>query len=108
MKWRVETLNSTVDAELAALDPQLRAKFLYISELLEMFGPMNVREPYVKPLVDKLWEMRMKAPSGIARAVYITVIGRRIVVLHVFSKKTQKTPRSAIKTALARAKEVEK
>jgi phage-related protein len=107
MKWNVETLNDTVDKELAALDSQLRSKFLYISELLEAYGPSNVHEPYVKSLGNKLWEMRMKSMSGIARAIYITVVDRRIVVLHVFTKKSRKTPRSALEVARMRAKEIE-
>jgi len=49
----------------------------------------------------------MKVRSGIARAVYVTAIGKRIVVAHVFTKKTQKTPRREIETALKRAKEVQ-
>jgi phage-related protein len=49
----------------------------------------------------------MKGRSGIARAVYVTAVGKRIVVVHVFEKKTQKTPRREIVTALKRAKEVE-
>ncbi len=106
MYWRVETLNAEVDAELEALEPMLRAKFLHIAELLETFGPHQVREPYVKPLGDKLWEIRMKGRSGIARAIYVTVSGRRIVVLHAFVKKTRKTPRSATRLALKRAEEL--
>jgi phage-related protein len=47
----------------------------------------------------------MKGISGIARAIYVTVVDKRIFVVHAFSKKTQKTPRAAIKTALNRAKE---
>jgi phage-related protein len=49
----------------------------------------------------------MKGRSGIARAVYVTAIGKRIVVVHVFAKKTQKTPHREIETALKRAKEVQ-
>jgi phage-related protein len=65
-----------------------------------------VREPYVKHLDGPVWEMRMKGKDGIARAAYVTAIGRRIVVVHVFSKKTRKTPRREIEIALRRAKEV--
>ncbi len=50
------------------------------------------------------WEMRMRGKDGIARAAYVTATGRRVVVVHVFSKKTQKTPRREIETALRRAK----
>jgi phage-related protein len=50
--------------------------------------------------------MRMKGKEGIARAACVTATGRRVVVVHVFAKKTQKAPRRDIETALARAKEV--
>ena len=107
MKWQVETLNHVVDRELEALEPSLKARFLHISELLETFGPERVGAPHVKHLVDKLWEIRMKGKSGIARAIYVTVTGRRIVVVHAFVKKTQKTPKAAIRLALERAKEIQ-
>ncbi len=106
MNWHVETLNTKVDEELERLEPTLMTKFLHISEMMETYGPHKVREPYVKPLGDKLWEIRMKGKSGIARAIYVTVTDRRIVVLHVLIKKTNKTPRSAIKLALKRLKEM--
>ena len=48
----------------------------------------------------------MKGKSGIARAIYVTATGRRIVVVHAFVKKTQKTPKAAIRLALERAKEI--
>ncbi len=51
--------------------------------------------------------MRLKGRSGIARAVYVAAIGKRIVIVHVFTKKTEKTPRQEIEIALKRAKEVE-
>jgi len=65
-----------------------------------------MRGPHVKPLRDKLWEMRMSGRDGIARAIYVLAHGRRIVILHAFAKKTQKTPPEAIRLALRRAKEV--
>lgn len=108
MTWHIETLNGKVDAELDALPNDLKAKFLHIVELIEQFGPMHVREPYVKPLKvsqTTLWEIRMKGKSGIARAIYVTAKNKRVVVLHAFIKKTQKTPKSAIDTALRRLKE---
>jgi phage-related protein len=103
--WCVETLDERVDAELAALAPDLRARFDWIARLLAEHGPQQVREPYVKPLGGKLWEMRMKGRDGIARAVYVAAVGKRLVVLHVFVKKTQKTPRAALETATRRAEE---
>ena len=97
-------MNDTVDQELKKLPADLRAKFLHISEMLETFGPFRVREPYVKPLGNKLFEMRMKGKSGIARAIYIAAAEQRLVVVHAFVKKSRKTPPSAIRTAMERGK----
>jgi len=36
----------------------------------------------------------------------VTVTGRRVVILHVFVKKSQKTPKAALEIARARMKEV--
>ena len=47
--------------------------------------------------------MRMIGRDGIARSIYIASAGRRVVVLHTFIKKTDKTPRRAIEIAYARA-----
>jgi phage-related protein len=60
----------------------------------------------VKHLEGAVWEMRMKGRDGIARAAYVTAAERRVVVVHGFVKKTQKTPRHEIEMALRRAKEV--
>ena len=48
----------------------------------------------------------MTGRDGIARAVYVARSGQRLTVLHVFAKKTQKTPRPAIETALARMRKL--
>jgi len=82
------------------------ARFVRISKLIEDFGLESVHEPYVKHLEGRLWEMRMKGRDGIARAVYVTATGRRVVIVHVFAKKTQKTPRRELELALKRAKDV--
>ena len=105
MQWRVE-LHEEAASELRALPPDLRARFLRIARLIEEFGPHAVREPHVKPIDGKLWEIRMKAASGIARALYVTVTGRRVVVLLCFMKKQQKTPQREITLAVKRMKDI--
>ncbi len=107
MGWTVETLNATVDGELAALPADMRARFMRIAELIESVGLERVHEPHVKHLEGPLWEIRMKGRDGIARALYVTVHERRVVVVRVFMKKTQKTPRREIRLALKRTKEIE-
>jgi phage-related protein len=106
MKWRVEFLDEGVMATLSAFPRDIRASFERIVSLIEAHGIERMREPYVKHLEGPVWEMRMKGRDGIARAAYVTATGRRVVVVHVFAKKTQKTPRREIETALKRAKEV--
>ena len=107
MIWRVEILNRTVAEELDSLPPDMRAKLDHIIRLIEEFGLHRVREPYVKPLRDKLWEMRIKGRDGIARAIYVTEKNRRIVIVHAFRKNTRKTPQAAIRMALSRMQELE-
>ena len=63
-------------------------------------------EPQVKHLEGPLWEIRMIGRDGIARALYVTAKAQKIVVVRVFVKKTQKTPRREIELALKRAREV--
>lgn len=107
MNWTVETLNETVDRELEALPVDMRARFVRIVELIESLGLEKVGAPHVRHLEGSLWEIRMKGRTGISRAMYVTAIRKRVVVVRVFIKKTQKTPRREIELALERAKEIE-
>ncbi len=102
--WTVEPLNEIVEAELLALPKDMQARFLRISDLVETFGPHQVGMPHVRPLRDKLWEMRLSGKSGVGRAIYVAAPGRRLIVLHAFVKKTEKTPKRAIDMALSRMK----
>ncbi len=106
MAWRVELLNRKVEVEIEALAADVRQRFLRMAELIEANGLTAMREPHVKHLEGKLWEMRMKGKDGIARAIYVTAVGQRVVVVHAFVKKTQKTPKGALEVARQRAKEV--
>ena len=49
----------------------------------------------------------MKGKDGISRALYVTAVGKRVVVVRVFIKKTQKTPASNLSMAMKRMKEVQ-
>ena len=106
MAWTVETLNETVDAELAELPADMRARLARISELIEAVGLPNVKEPHVRHLRGALWEVRLKGKAGVARALYVTAREQRVVILRVFTKKTEKTPTGEIDLALQRAKEL--
>jgi len=82
------------------------ARFLRLAERIASAGLESLSDPHVKHLEGKLWELRLTGRDGIARALYVTAIGRRVVVVRAFIKKTQKTPRAEIELALRRAKEI--
>lgn len=105
--WTVETLNKTVTAEIEALPADMRARLTRIGDLIETCGLEQIREPHVKHIDGKVWEMRLKGRDGIARALYVTASGRRVVVVRVFFKKTRKTPPDEIERARRRAEEIE-
>jgi len=106
MQWTVETFSPAVDGELAALPPGLRARVLRLMEVLEDYGPAGLLGPHAKHMEGKLWELRAKGKEGIARALYVTVTGRRVVILHAFVKKSAKTPAGALRLARQRLKEL--
>ena len=90
------------------LAPGLAARLIRLMEAVEIIGLENLREPHAKHLDGKLWELRAKARDGNARGIYVTTSGRRVVILHVFAKKSQKTPATALALARSRMKEMER
>ena len=105
MNWTVETVLA-VDAEIEALPVALRARLIRLLEVVENVGLEVLRAPHVRHLDGKLWELRVRAEGGIARGIYVTAAGRRVVVLHVFAKKSRRTPRRALATARERMRQV--
>jgi phage-related protein len=91
MRWTVETLNAVVDAEIKALPVDMRARLARLAGVIEQVGFEG---------------LRISGRDGNSRAIYVTASGRRMVILRVFSKKTQKTPRHELELARQRAKEV--
>ena len=87
-----ESSSSNKDARI-----QLKQIALYI-ELLKCNGirlPVNI----AKHLVDEIWELR----PGNNRVLYFYYKDNTFVLLHMFRKKTQKTPRSEIEKAIKEA-----
>jgi phage-related protein len=105
--WSFNFANEAASAELDELPIDMRASFERIVRLVRAFGLEQVHEPYIKHIEGRVWEMRLLGRDGIARALYMTAAGRRVVILRVFAKKTRRTPRREIELALERAKEVE-
>jgi phage-related protein len=105
--WSFVFVNDQAKAELDAMPVDLRASFQRVVELIQAFGLERVREPHIKHIDGHIWEMRLRGRAGIARVLYSTASGQRVVILRVFTKKTQKTPRREIELARRRRQEVE-
>ncbi|MHC4873273.1 MAG: type II toxin-antitoxin system RelE/ParE family toxin [Planctomycetota bacterium] len=104
-KWTIEYFNEKVEKAILKLPSGLLARYLHLTDLIEEFGP-NLGMPHTRALGDKLFELRMKSKEGIGRVFYCSKIGKKIVVLHTFVKKSQRTPDKELKVARKRLKEV--
>lgn len=102
--YQTEDDTSSVEEFLKSLDNKSQARFIWAIEQLRVLN-VRAREPMVKHLEGKLWELRRGSNGNIYRLLYFFFIGRKIVFVHGFQKKTQKTPRREIETATARMNE---
>lgn len=91
MAWSFYYFDASVQAEIEGMSRQHLARLAHIRALIEIDGPA-LGEPHTKAFGDGLFEMRLKGPDAIARVFYCYLKGERIVFLHSFIKKTQKTP----------------
>lgn len=105
MSWKITFYSDRVEAEIHALPAGLVARFVRYAERMEIFGP-DLGMPHTRPMGDGLFEWRLKAAEGIARVFFCTVVARKIVVLHQFVKKSDKTPNRELKIARSRMKEI--
>jgi phage-related protein len=103
--WKVTFYSARVEAEINALPAGFVARFVRYAERMEMYGP-NLGMPHTRPMGDGLFELRLKAAEGIARVFCCTAVGRQIVVLHQFVKKSEKTPKRELNIARNRMREI--
>ncbi len=66
----------------------------------------NLGKPHTSHLDKGLFELRVKGKEGIARVFYCVQIGKKIIMLHMFVKKSQKIPKNELNIAIKRMKEV--
>ena len=104
-EWHIEYFNNQVQQSVLALSPTLLSQYLRKVELMERFGA-DLGMPHTRALGKGLFELRLKGKEGIARIFYCQVIGKRIVMLHCFRKKTLATPKSALDLVRKRLKKV--
>jgi phage-related protein len=106
MNWEIIYYNEAVRLWVDSLPVGLRAYYARITAIMCQYGP-NLGMPYTRALGDELFEIRARGKEGIARIFYCTVVRGKIMVLHGFVKKTDKTPRRDLATARHRLKEVQ-
>lgn len=103
--WTVSFYSDRLEADILALPAGLVARFIRYAERMEEFGP-DLGMPHTRAMGEGLFELRLKASEGIARLFYSTLVNHRIVFLHQFVKKTDKTPPKELALARRRMKEV--
>ena len=105
MEWQVTFFNQEVEIKTLSFPKGILANFLHIAEMIEEFGPA-LGLPYTKALGEGLFEIRAKGREGIGRSFFCTLKGKKVIVLHSFIKKSQKTPKNEMRLARKRFKEV--
>ena len=105
MHWIITYYSESIQEEILALPAGFLGRYLRYSDRMEVYGP-DLGMPHTRAMGDGLFELRLKAAEGIARLFYCTMVGKKIVMLHQFIKKTNKTPLRELEIARRRMKEI--
>ncbi|HME43941.1 MAG TPA: type II toxin-antitoxin system RelE/ParE family toxin [Syntrophorhabdales bacterium] len=105
MGWTITYYSESVQAEILALPAGLLARYLRYSDRMEVYGP-DLGMPHTRAMGEGLFGLRLKAAEGIGRVLYCMMIGKKIMILHQFIKKSDKTPPKELALARRRMKEV--
>lgn len=105
MDYSITYYSEAVEEDILELPDTLAARYVVLTRRMISLGP-NLGEPHTKAFGNGLFELRLKGAEGIACVFYCTLIGRRIVMLHSFIKKSGKTPARELETAESRLKEI--
>ena len=105
MDYTITYYSEAVQEQILELPDTLAARYVVLTRRMVALGP-NLGEPHTKAFGKGLFELRLKGAEGIARVFFCTLIGRRIVMLHSFVKKSNKTPQRELEIAESRLKEI--
>ena len=106
MAFQVQYFHERVLAEVESWPVDVLADYARLVELLIEHGP-SLRLPHSRAFGAGLFELRPRGRSGIGRSFYCFLVGKRVVVLHAFIKKSQETPDRELKLARKRQKELQ-
>ncbi len=105
MEYTIEYYSDKVRLKIRQLPLTMLARYFHLTDRMKVYGP-NLGLPHTRAMGDGLFEIRIKGDEGIARVFYGTAVGRKIVILHSFVKKTNKTPPKELALAKKRLKEM--
>lgn len=105
MAFEIECFHERVLVEIESWPVDVLADYARLLEWLAEHGP-NLRLPHSRALGQGLFELRPRGRVGIGRAFYCFVLGKRVVIVHAFLKKTRQTPDKELKLARKRTKEL--
>ena len=105
VEYSITYYSEAVQEQILELPDTLAARYIVLTRRMVALGP-NLGEPHTKSVGDGLFEVRLRAAEGIGRVFFCTLIGRHVVMLHCFIKKTNKTPPRERAIAEGRMKEV--
>jgi phage-related protein len=106
MNWSITYYNEGVSKEVLSMSAGIVADYVRLTDAMALHGA-DLRMPHSKAMGSGLFELRPKGPEGIGRVFYCTQVGKSIVVLHSFVKKTQETPDAELRLARKRLKDVQ-
>lgn len=106
MNWAITYYNEKVRKEVLSMPAGIVADYVRLTDAMAIYGA-DLRMPHSRAMGGGLFELRPKGAEGIGRVFYCTQVGKRIVVLHSFVKKTQETPDAELRLARKRLKDVQ-
>ena len=107
MDYTISYYSETVQEQIMELPDTLAARYVVLTRRMLALGP-NLGEPHTKAFGEGLFELRLKGAEGIARVFFCTLVGKRIVMLHSFIKKSERTPLREREVAETRMKEIKR
>lgn len=105
MSWSIGFYSEGVRLAIDAMPAGIRASYARLTGLLTEFG-LDLRMPHTRAMGNGLFELRPRGPEGVGRVFYCTRVGRGIIILHVFIKKTEETPKRELEIARRRQREM--
>ena len=107
MDYTINYYSDAVQEQIMELPDTLAARYIVLTRRMIALGP-NIGEPHTKAFGNGLFELRLKGAEGIARVFFCTLVGKRIVMLHSFIKKSERTPSREREVAETRMKEIKR